>query len=267
MGLTCNYEGKKMVDFGDQRRTSRRSKSYNVNFSPIDNDNNDDDDDEKRDSKKDNVIIEKSKNNNNSKPNPKNKNQIKNQNNRNIGQKKIANKGNNKIPKINKNNSHNDDDNNNNEDNNNDNRKDKVNDNNKEKSYLDFNNNSKYYIICPDCKNKVPSIKDAEYDTKRNDFIIEYFCNCIPSEDDKKSYLVNFISNKMPENVTYSFESLEKLKSMLDIVKDKQDKFQGFQILDKIYKELNNLRNKMSFNKSMAPPANMQKSLVEHKNN
>jgi hypothetical protein len=44
---------------------------------------------------------------------------------------------------------------------------------------------------------------------------------------------------------------------MLDTVRDKQDEFQGFQILDKIYKELNILRKKMSFNKSMAPPANM----------
>ena len=218
MGLTCNYEGKKMVDLGDQRRASYKSKSYNdnYNFIPIDNDNNNDDDDEKRDSKKDNVIIEKSKNNNNSKPNSKNNNQTKNK--RNNSQKKNDNKSN---------------------------------------PYLDFNNNSKYFIICPDCKNKVPSIKDTEYDTNRNDFIIEYFCNCIPNGDDKKSYLVNFISDKKPENVAYSFESLEKLKSMLDTVKDKQDEFQGFQILDKIYKELNILRKKMSFNKSMAPPANM----------
>jgi hypothetical protein len=54
---------------------------------------------------------------------------------------------------------------------------------------------------------------------------------------------------------------------MLDTVRYKQDEFQGFQILDKIYKEISNLRNKISFNKSMAPPANMQKSLVENKNN
>ena len=61
----------------------------------------------------------------------------------------------------------------------------------------------------------VISIKDTEYDTDRNDFIIGYFCNCNPNGDDKKSYLVNFISDKKPENVAYSFESLEKLKSML----------------------------------------------------
>ena len=54
---------------------------------------------------------------------------------------------------------------------------------------------------------------------------------------------------------------------MLDTVRNKQDEFQGFQILDKLYKEINNLRKKMSFNKSMAPPANMYKSLVENKNN
>ena len=266
MGLTCNYEGKKADDLGDLKRPSFQSKSCNdnFNFSPIDNDNNDDD--EKRDSKKDNAMIKKSKNIKSSKSNPKNNDQIKNKYNRKNSQRKNTNKSNKEIPKIIKNNSHNDGDNNN-EDNNDDNRKDKVNDNDKEKSYLDFNNNSRYYIICPDCKNKVPTIKDAAYDANRNDFIIEYFCNCIPDGDDKKSYLINFISNKRPENIAYSFESLEKLKSMLDTVKDKQDEFQGFQILDKIYKELNNLRKKMSYNKSVAPPANMQKSLVEPKNN
>ena len=251
MGLTCNHEERRMYDKENPRRSSYKEKSYNdiCNFPPIDND----DDDEKRGSKKDNVKIQKSKNNNTPTSNSKINNQAKNKNKNNINnnQNKIANKNTKETPKNNKNNSYNDDDNT----------------NYKIKSYLDFNNNGKYYLVCPDCKNKVPFIKDTEYDTYRDDFIIEYFCNCNSNEEYKKAYLINFISNKKPENVPFSFESLEKIKSMLDTVRYKQDEFQGFQILDKIYKEISNLRNKISFNKSMAPPANMQKSLVENKNN
>ena len=252
MGLTCNHEERRMYDKENPRRSSCKEKIFDdiCNFPPNDND----DDDEKRGSKKDNVKIQKSKKINtptsNSTNNDQTKNKKKKKNNVNDNQKKNAEE----IPKNNKNNSYNDDDN--------------INDTNyKIKSYLDFNNNSKYYLVCPDCKNKVPFIKDTEYDTYRDDFIIEYFCNCNFKEEYKKAYLINFISNKKPENVAFSFESLEKIKSMLDTVRYKQDEFQGFQILDKLYKEINNLRKKMSFNKSMAPPANMQKSLVENKNN
>ena len=254
MGLTCNHEERRMYDKENPRRSSCKEKIFDdiCNFPPIDND----DDDEKRGSKKDNVKIQKSKKINTPTSNSTNNDQTKNKNKNNVNdnQKKKANKNTEEIPKNNKNNSYNDDDN--------------INDTNyKIKSYLDFNNNGKYYLVCPDCKNKVPFIKDTEYDTYRDDFIIEYFCNCYSNEEYKKAYLINFISNKLPENVAFSFESLEKIKSMLDTVRYKQDEFQGFQILDKIYKEISNLRNKMSFNKSMAPPANMQKSLVENKNN
>ena len=261
MGLTCNYERRKIGDIG-KKRSSKRSLSCNVNynFPP-----KDDDDDEKTDSKKDNFKIQKSKNNNSPTSNSKNNNiQTKNKknNNRNDNRKRTANITYKEIPK---NNSYNDDDNNNK---NKDNDDGNINDNdNTIKSYSKFNNNSKYYIVCPDCKNKVPSIKDTGYDANRNDFIIGYFCSCNSNGDDKKTYLINFISDIKPENVAYSFESLEILKLMLDTVRNKQDEFQGFQILDKIYKEISNLRNKISFNKSMAPPANMQKSLVENKNN
>ena len=113
----------------------------------------------------------------------------------------------------------------------------------------------------------VPGIKNTEYDTYRDDFIIEFFCNCTSNGNDKKRYLINFICDKRPLNIAYSFESLDKIKSMLDTVREKQDEFQGFQVLNKIYKELIKLKNTMSFNKSMAPPASMQKSIVEKKNN
>jgi hypothetical protein len=261
MGLTCNYERRKIGDIG-KKRGSKRSLSCNVNynFPP-----KDDDDDEKTDSKKDNFKIQKSKNNNSPTSNSRNNNiQTKNKknNNRNNNRKNTANITYKEIPKKN---SYNDDDNNNK---NKDNDDGNINDNdNTIKSYSKFNNKSKYYIVCPDCKNKVPSIKDTGYDANRNDFIIGYFCGCNSNGDDKKTYLINFISDIEPENVAYSFESLEILKLMLDTVRNKQDEFQGFKILDKIYKELNKLKKTKSYNKSMAPPANMYKSLVENKNN
>ena len=264
MGLTCYSDAKKTMDLNIQRN-SKKSRSCNPNYNNIDN--------EWIDSKIDNDTNQKTKKTNNPTPNSKNKNQDKKTNiignNRRNSQKKIDNKNKKEIPKSN---SHNDDVNNNNynKDNDDDNIKENVNDNdndNEIKSYSNFNDNSKYYLVCPDCKIMVPGIKNAEYDTYRDDFIIEFFCNCTSNGNDKKRYLINFISDKKPENIVFSFESLDKIKSMLDTVREKQDEFQGFQVLDKIYKELIKLRKTMSFNKSMAPPANMQKSIVDNKNN
>lgn len=270
MGLTCNYQTK-------EKRPSFYSKSCNENFkfSPIDEDS-----DEGRNSKKENAKIQKTKKNKGPKSNSKTKtnknlNNNKIANKRNNSQKKTDNKSKKEIPRSNNNNSNADDKNNNNNNKENDdfNVNNKDNDNDKDsgkiKSYLDFNNNSKYFIICPACKSKVPGIKDTEYDEDKNDFSVEYFCycNCNSAEEDKKSYFINFICDNKPENLAYSFESLDKLKSMIDLVRDKQYQFEGLQILEKIYKDLNTLRKKMSFNKSMAPPANMMKSLVDNKNN
>jgi len=262
MGLTCYYEQKKMDDLNNQRN-SKKSKSCNPIYNNIDN--------EWIDSGNNNDRAPKAKKTNNPTPNSKNKNQGKKtniiENNRRNSQKKIDNKNKKEIPKSN---SYNDDDNNNNKDNDNDNIKENVNDNdndNEIKSYSNFNDNGKYYLVCPDCKIMVPGIKNTEYDTYRDDFIIEFFCNCTSNGNDKKRYLINFICDKRPLNIAYSFESLDKIKSMLDTVREKQDEFQGFQVLNKIYKELIKLKNTMSFNKSMAPPASMQKSIVEKKNN
>ena len=281
MGIACYNKDrdivKKKSEIENQRRASCKSKSYNdgYNFSPIDENGNDTDG--RTDSKKDNVKIQKEQNNGSKSNSKTNKNQNNNVKNRNNSRKKADNKNKKKNTKSNKNNGHNDDENNNNKRDNDDapaNINDKNNDNSNNnndcviiKSYLDFNINSVYYISCPNCKKKVPIIKNADYDSYKDDFIVEYFCNCTSNEDDNKSYFINFISDKKPENVTFSFESLDKLKSMLDTVRDKQDDFQGFLILEKIYKNLNNLKKKMSYNKSVAPPANFQKSLVENKNN
>lgn len=278
MGLACynldrdKIKGKTKYDdtIENPRRSSRKSKSYNTGyiFSPIDGNDNDG----RTDSKKDNVKIQKEQNNGSKSNSKTNKNQNTNEINRNNNRKKTDNKSNKKNTKSNKNNGHNDDGNNNKD---NDDAAANINDKNNEntndfviiKSYLDFNINSEYYISCPNCKKKVPMIINADYDSYKDDFIVEYLCNCISNEDDKKSYFINFISDKEPENITFSFESIDKLKSMLDIVRDKQDDFQGFLILDKIYKNLIKLRKTKSYNKSMAPPANFQKSLVDNKNN
>ena len=48
------------------------------------------------------------------------------------------------------------------------------------KSYLDldFNKGKDYYLLCPDCNDLYPTIRDISYDIKKKDFIISYECDC-----------------------------------------------------------------------------------------
>ena len=114
------------------------------------------------------------------------------------------------------------------------------------KSYLEFDINKIYYIVCPDCKN-TPFIKNFEYSEKINDFKVSYTCQCKNNNLGKKINLINLISDSRPTNLTNYFISKEDADKMLEIVNQHMDKFKGSKILKNLIKD-----NK--FNQSVAPP-------------
>ena len=93
-------------------------------------------------------------------------------------------------------------------------------------------NKKKYYLICPDCRKCLPKIENIKYDPKKNDFIIEYNCQCnIRSSNN----LINFIDTKMPSN----YDTKEMKNFLDDLMKEgktKKDEFKGFELIKSINK-------------------------------
>ena len=75
-----------------------------------------------------------------------------------------------------------------------------------------LNKDEEYYLLCPDCNGRYPTIKDISYDTKKNDFIISYECDCFNNKEIRKSYMINFISIKKPSSEPIFPKSAKKEK-------------------------------------------------------
>ena len=104
----------------------------------------------------------------------------------------------------------------------------------------------KYYLVCPDCKERVPEITNFQYDTDENDFIIFYNCDCNKSDNNSKNeYLIKFYNTKKPRNS--KFISEEMATKIYETAKENEEKFTGFKIFDKY-------RNELVFNRTVAPP-------------
>ena len=117
-------------------------------------------------------------------------------------------------------------------------------------SYFDFNEES--YIVCPDCKNLYPYIKDLNYDKEKKDFNILYFCDCFKDKKTlKKSYLLNFINDKKPTTINYDLITQKNLDKMKELSIENKKDFQGYKILENIIIKIKNI-----INRSMAPLAN-----------
>ena len=90
----------------------------------------------------------------------------------------------------------------------------------------------KYYLICPDCHKCLPKIENIKYVPEKNDFIIEYNCQCnIRSSNN----LINFIDTKMPSN----YDTIEMKQFLDDLMKEgktKKDEFKGFELIKSINK-------------------------------
>ena len=117
-------------------------------------------------------------------------------------------------------------------------------------SYFDFNEES--YIVCPDCKNLYPYIKDLNYDKEKKDFNILYFCDCFKDKKTlKKSYLLNFINDKKPTTINYDLITQKNLDKMKELSIENKKDIQGYKILENIIIKIKNI-----INRSMAPLAN-----------
>ena len=75
----------------------------------------------------------------------------------------------------------------------------KENDNIEEKDpYLNLDINKVYYLVCPNCKCRIPHIDTINYDNNYNDFKILYKCIC--NSNLKESYLGPLFNNEKPSN-------------------------------------------------------------------
>lgn len=122
---------------------------------------------------------------------------------------------------------------------------------NKKKSYSDFDMNSAYNCVCPDCKS-IPIIKEVDFVEELNDFKIKYICKCnYPKEGQEPfSYLINFINQEIPNSIDTNFISSDNLEKILEIAKEKKNATNGLEILEKLCRKL----KKFLITLSMAPP-------------
>ena len=122
------------------------------------------------------------------------------------------------------------------------------------KSYEDLNNNLYYYLICPDCGSKTPTIQNFIFDDNKNDFIIYYNCECNGLQKNiKNASLFNFISINRPSIQNSDIISKENKEKFTKILTEKKDTFKGFNIVNKLIDSL-------PLNVSVAPPPNIFKS-------
>jgi hypothetical protein len=123
------------------------------------------------------------------------------------------------------------------------------------KPYSDLNKDEEYYLLCPDCNGRYPTIKDISYDTKKNDFIISYECYCINNKEIRKSYMINFISIKKPSFDLIFFLSKQMKNKIKDLLEENKNVFEGYQIAQ-------NILAKAVTDMSIAPPPNIIKSNI-----
>ena len=65
--------------------------------------------------------------------------------------------------------------------------------------YLTLDNYKIYYFVCPDCRCRIPHIETIQYKIQKNDFIIEYNCQC--NCGSKKSDLFYLLATEQPLNI------------------------------------------------------------------
>ena len=139
--------------------------------------------------------------------------------------------------------------------------------------YSNLEINKDYYLVCPNCKCRIPHIEEINYDDNNNDFKVLYNCSCIKS---KESYLRFLFSIKEPSNLcnihnnilnfyckkckhsicescknghinhqiedNNNFIPQEKIKIILEKVNEKKEHFKGTEILNKFIKRYLNER-------------------------
>ena len=127
----------------------------------------------------------------------------------------------------------------------------KANKSQRRKSYQEFNLSKNYYIVCPECQNFQPYIKDLKYDINKNDISVSYICQCNKTNNAKKNYLVDFISLKKPSNERMELISNENCEKLNYLLNKNRDVFKGNEILKKLLLEL------FPINGSIAPPINI----------
>ena len=106
------------------------------------------------------------------------------------------------------------------------------------KSYLDldFNKGKDYYLLCPDCNDLYPTIRDISYDIKKKDFIISYECDCFNNKGTQKSsYMINFITIEKPPRESIFFLSKKMLNKIKDLLEENKNEYEGFQIAQNIF--------------------------------
>ena len=153
--------------------------------------------------------------------------------------------------------------NNNNYENNNENYSksiNQLNNENNKKSYLNFDDEDKYFLICPDCQSRYPTFQDINYDKEQNDFIISYQCECFNnngSNETRKSYMVNFLNDKKPTVESMNFISKEIIEKIKNLFEQNKEVFKGAKILENI------IQNEFIFDESVAPlPQSIFKSNI-----
>lgn len=138
-----------------------------------------------------------------------------------------------------------------------DNGSDIVNNQNKKttiKWYSDFNGKD-YNLLCPDCNDHYPTIRDISYDTKQKDFSLSYECDCFNNKKIRKSYMINFIYIKKPSFDSVFFLSKQILNKIKDLLEEHKNDFEGFQIAQNIFA-------KAATDMSMAPLPDIFKSNI-----
>ena len=118
-------------------------------------------------------------------------------------------------------------------------------------SYSDLKLSKDYYLVCPDCKNLYPYIKDLYYDKEKKDFNISYTCECFKGKStlQNSSYLIYFIADNKPTTIYTDLISKKNLDKMKQLLTENKREFQGYKIVNNILKDI-------IINESVAPLAN-----------
>jgi len=103
----------------------------------------------------------------------------------------------------------------------------------KEKDYSNFDLKKNYYLICPNCHERVPKEVTIKYEQEKNDFIIIYTCQC--NFRDSTNKLINFIATKKPLNYN-TIEMKEFLDALMEKAKAQKEKFKGLELIKSINK-------------------------------
>ena len=123
-------------------------------------------------------------------------------------------------------------------------------------SYPDLNKDKDYHLLCPDCNDHYPTIRDISYDLKKNDFVISYECDCFNNKEIRKSSnMKNFIINKKPSDESIFFLSREKKNEIYNLLEKYKEVFQEYQIVKNI------IDNDVVTDMSVAPIAEFKSNM------